>query len=432
MKSVVVVGAQWGDEGKGKVVDYLAGSFDYIARVAGGHNAGHTVIIGKDRYVLQLIPCGILRPKQHAIIGTGVVIDPAALVAEIETLAKAGIDVTGRLHVSNRAHLIFPYHRELDLAAESARGANKIGTTSRGIGPAYEDKMARRGLRMVDLLTPDLFREKAARVVAEKNRLAQGAYGAKVDFSPEVEETLKLGEKIKKYICDTAELANRALDEGKSLLFEGAQGTMLDIDHGTYPYVTSSSAISGGAATGVGVPPTKIRHVLGVSKAYTTRVGGGPFPTEMPDLEAREVRERGKEFGAVTGRPRRCGWLDLEVLRYAKMINGIDSLIVTKLDVFDTQREIKVCVGYTYKGKPIKEMPASAEEYEKITPVYKTLPGWNETTYGVQDAGKLPKAAIDYLRFISDFLQVEMGMISTGPERDATIIPAGTLLARML
>ena len=432
MKSVVVVGAQWGDEGKGKVVDYLAGSFDYIARVAGGHNAGHTVIIGKDRYVLQLIPCGILRPKQHAIIGTGVVIDPAALVAEIETLAKAGVDVTGRLHVSNRAHLIFPYHRELDLAAESARGANKIGTTSRGIGPAYEDKMARRGLRIVDLLSPELFREKAARVVAEKNRLAQGAYGAKVDFSPEVEETLKLGEKIKRYICDTAELANRALDEGKSILFEGAQGTMLDIDHGTYPYVTSSSAISGGATTGVGVPPTKIRHVLGVSKAYTTRVGGGPFPTEMPDLEAQEVRERGKEFGAVTGRPRRCGWLDLEVLRYAKMINGIDSLIITKLDVFDTQREIKVCVGYTYKGKLIKEMPASAEEYEKITPVYKSLPGWCETTYGVQDAAKLPKAAIDYLRFISDFLQVEIGMISTGPERDATIIPAGTLLARML
>jgi adenylosuccinate synthase len=432
MKSVVVVGAQWGDEGKGKVVDYLAGSFDYIARVAGGHNAGHTVIIDKDRYVLQLIPCGILRPKQHAIIGTGVVIDPAALVAEIETLAKAGIDVTGRLHVSNRAHLIFPYHRELDLAAESARGANKIGTTSRGIGPAYEDKMARRGLRMVDLLTPELFHEKAARVVAEKNRLARGAYGAEVDFSPEVEETLKLGEKIKKYICDTAELANHALDEGKSILFEGAQGTMLDIDHGTYPYVTSSSAISGGATTGVGVPPTKIRHVLGVSKAYTTRVGGGPFPTEMPDLEAQEVRERGKEFGAVTGRPRRCGWLDLEVLRYAKMINGIDSLIITKLDVFDTQREIKVCVGYTYKGKPVKEMPASAEEYEKITPVYKTLPGWSESTYGVQDAAKLPKAAIDYLCFISDFLQVEIGMISTGPERDATIVPAGTLLARML
>jgi len=432
MKSVVVVGAQWGDEGKGKVVDYLAGSFDFIARVAGGHNAGHTVIIGKDRYVLQLIPCGILRPEQQAVIGTGVVVDPAALVAEIETLAKAGIDVKGRLHISNRAHLIFPYHRELDKAAEGARGADKIGTTSRGIGPAYEDKMARRGLRMCDLLEPELFRKKAARVVAEKNRLAKGAYGADVDFSHEVEATLKLGEKIRGYICDTAELVNRALDEGKSVLFEGAQGTMLDIDHGTYPYVTSSSAISGGATTGVGVPPTKIKNVLGISKAYTTRVGGGPFPTEMPELEAQEVRERGKEFGAVTGRARRCGWLDLMVLKYAKMINGIDSLVVTKLDVFDTQREIQVCVGYTYKGKKLKEMPALAEEYEHVVPEYKTLPGWNETTYGVKDGAKLPKAALDYLRFIGDFLQVEIGMISTGPERDATIVPAGTLLARWL
>jgi len=432
MKSVVVVGAQWGDEGKGKVVDYLAGSFDYIARVAGGHNAGHTVIIGKDRYVLQLIPCGILRPKQHAIIGSGVVVDPAALVAEIETLAKAGLSVEGRMHISNRAHLIFPYHRELDLAAENARGANKIGTTSRGIGPAYEDKMARRGLRMADLLDPDLFREKAARVVDEKNRIARGAYGAKIDFTHEVEDTLKLADKIKRFICDTAELTNHALDEGKSVLFEGAQGTMLDIDHGTYPFVTSSSATSGGASTGMGVPPTKIRHVLGISKAYTTRVGGGPFPTEMPDLEAKEVRERGKEFGAVTGRPRRCGWLDLAELRYAKMINGIDSLVITKLDVFDTQREISVCVGYSYKGSPVNEMPASPEEYDRVTPVYQTLPGWCDNTYGAQDAAKLPKAAIDYLRFISDFLQVEIGMISTGPERDATIVQPGTLLARWL
>lgn len=432
MKSVVVVGAQWGDEGKGKVVDYLAGSFDYIARVAGGHNAGHTVIIGSEKHILQLIPCGILRPDRHAVIGTGVVVDPAALVKEIETLATAGIDVSGRLHVSNRAHLIFPYHRELDRAAESARGANKIGTTSRGIGPAYEDKMARRGLRMCDLLEPRLFREKAARVVAEKNALAKGAYGADVDFSHEVDVTLRLGERIREYICDTAELVNRALDEGKSVLFEGAQGTMLDIDHGTYPFVTSSSATSGGATTGMGVPPTKIKNVLGVSKAYTTRVGGGPFPTEMPDLDAKEVRERGNEFGAVTGRPRRCGWLDLAVLRYAKMINGIDSLAVTKLDVFDTQREIQVCVGYKYKGQPIQEMPALAEEYEHVTPQYKTLPGWCSPTYGVKHADRLPKTALEYLRFVSDFLQVEIGMISTGPERDATIVPEGTLLARWL
>ena len=432
MKSVVVVGAQWGDEGKGKVVDYLAGSFDYIARCGGGHNAGHTVIIGDERFVLQLIPCGILRPKPHAVIGAGVVVDPAALVAEIETLAKAGITVHGRLHVSNRAHLIFPYHRELDCAAETARGANKIGTTSRGIGPAYEDKMARGGLRVADLLDAALFREKAARVIAEKNRLAKGAYGANLDFSHEGEETLKLGQKIRGYICDTAELLNQALDGGQSVLFEGAQGTMLDIDHGTYPFVTSSSATAGGAATGLGVAPTKIKHVLGVSKAYTTRVGSGPFPTEMPDLDAKEVRARGNEFGAVTGRPRRCGWLDLAVLRYAKMINGIDSLAVTKLDVFDTQREIQVCVGYKYKGTPLREMPALAEEYERVTPDYQALSGWCQSTCGVQEYEELPKAATDYLKFISDFLEVDIGMISTGPERHATIVPRGTVLASWL
>jgi len=277
--------------------------------------------------------------------------------------------------------LIFPYHRELDRAAESARGANKIGTTSRGIGPAYEDKMARRGLRMCDLLDPALFREKAARVVAEKNRLAKGAYGADIDFSHEVEETLKLGEKIRGYICDTAELVNHALDSGQSVLFEGAQGTMLDIDHGTYPYVTSSSATSGGATTGVAFPhenQTRTWNFKSVHHARRRRA----VPTEMPDLDAKEVRERGKEFGAVTGRPRRCGWLDLAVLRYAKMINGIDSLVVTKLDVFDTQREIQVCTSYKYKGTPLTEMPALAEEYEHVTPVYKSMPGWEQETYG--------------------------------------------------
>jgi adenylosuccinate synthase len=431
-KTAVVLGAQWGDEGKGKIVDVLSERFDAVARYAGGHNAGHTVIIGDQRFVLQLIPCGVLRPGCKGVIGNGVVLDPIAFLAEVGRIREVGVAVDGNLFVSNRAQVILPYHRMIELAAESAPGRQKIGTTSRGIGPAYEDKMARRGLRMCDLLEPDLFRKKAERVVAEKNRLAKGAYGADIDFFHEVEATLKLGEKIRGYICDTAELVNRALDEGKSVLFEGAQGTMLDIDHGTYPYVTSSSAISGGATTGVGVPPTKIKNVLGISKAYTTRVGGGPFPTEMPELEAQEVRERGKEFGAVTGRARRCGWLDLMVLKYAKMINGIDSLVVTKLDVFDTQREIQVCVGYKYKGKALTEMPALAEEYEHVVPEYKTIPGWCESTYGVKDGAKLPKAALDYLRFIGDFLQVEIGMISTGPERDATIVPQGTLLARWL
>jgi len=432
MKSVVVVGAQWGDEGKGKVVDYLAESFDYIARCAGGHNAGHTVIFNGQRFVLQLIPCGILRPGKHVVIGAGVVIDPAALVGETEALAQAGFEVSGRLHVSNRAHLIFPYHRELEKAHEAARGANQIGTTSRGIGPAYEDKMARRGLRVADLMDEAIFREKAAVVLAEKSALARAAYGATLNCDKAVEEALRLGERLRGYVTDVAELLNGALEGGCSVLFEGAQGTMLDIDHGTYPFVTSSNATAGGAATGLGVPPTKINGVIGVTKAYTTRVGRGPFPTEMPDLEAKEVRDRGKEYGAVTGRPRRCGWLDLVVLRYAKMINGIDSLVVTKLDVFDTQREIQACTGYRYKGSPVRGMPATAEELEKVTPEYKTLRGWNESTSGVREAKKLPSAAHDYLKFVSDFLDVEIGMISTGPEREATIVPAGTRLANWL
>src|SRR4030088_1430367 len=432
MKSIVVVGAQWGDEGKGRVVAYLAASFDYIARCAGGHNAGHTVIYNGNRFVLQLIPCGILRPGKHAVIGSGVVVDPAALVAELDTLAKSGIDVTGRLHLSNRAHLIFPYHRQMEKAAEAARGAWKIGTTSRGIGPAYEDKMARHGIRVGDLLNPARFKEKLERVIADKDAVCRATYGVPLDTEGMAGQYLALGERLCPLIGDASALVNQALDAGRSVLFEGAQGTMLDIDFGTYPFVTSSNAISGGACTGLGVGPTRINAVAGVTKAYTTRVGSGPFPTEMPDLEATEVRDRGKEFGAVTGRPRRCGWLDLQVLRYAKMNNSIDSLVITKLDVFDTQREIQVCVGYKYKGKPLHEMPALAEEYEHVTPEYKTLPGWNETTYGLKDGTKLPKLAIDYLKFISDFLHVEIGMISTGPERDATIIQPGSLLSTWL
>jgi len=428
-KSIVVVGAQWGDEGKGKVVDYLAASFDYIARCAGGHNAGHTVIYDGSRFVLQLIPCGILRPGKHAVIGSGVVVDPAALVGELDALAQAGIDVTGRLHLSNRAHLIFPYHRQMEKAAEFARGAAKIGTTSRGIGPAYEDKMARDGIRVDDLLHPARFREKLQRVIAEKNAVCQATYGVPLDTAGLGDQYLAFAERLGPLVADTSELINDALDAGRSVLFEGAQGTMLDIDFGTYPFVTSSNAISGGACTGLGVGPTRIGAVAGVTKAYTTRVGSGPFPTEMPDLEATEVRDRGKEYGAVTGRPRRCGWLDLPVLRYAARINGISSLVVTKLDVFDTQKEIQVCTGYRYKGAPIKGMPASAADLAEITPEYRTLSGWQSDTFGVKDVGKLPRAAMDYLKFISDFLGIEIGMISTGPERDATIVCSGTQLA---
>ena len=432
MKSIVVVGAQWGDEGKGKVVDYLAGSFDYIARCAGGHNAGHTVIFDGHRFILQLIPCGILRPGKHAIIGSGVVVDPQALVEELDTLGKAGIDVNARLHISKRAHLIFPYHRQMEKAAEAARGANKIGTTSRGIGPAYEDKMARHGLRVAELMEPALFLDKLERVAQDKNAVCEAAYGAKLDMRGVAEQYLAYAERLRPYVADTAELVNAALDAGRSVLFEGAQGTMLDIDFGTYPFVTSSNATSGGACTGLGVGPMRITGVVGVTKAYTTRVGSGPFPTEMPDLEAKEVRDRGREYGAVTGRPRRCGWLDLVVLRYAKMINGISSLVVTKLDVFDTQREIQVCTGYRYKGAPIHEMPATAEELAEVKPEYRTLPGWLAPTEGIRDAERLPQKARDYLKFVADYLEVEIGLISTGPERDATIVVAGTQLASWL
>jgi len=432
MKAVAVVGAQWGDEGKGKVVDYLAASFDYVARSQGGHNAGHTVITNGDKFILQLIPCGILRPGKIAVIGPGVVVDPAALVAEMDGLAKAGIDIRGRLYLSNRAHLIFPYHRQMDKAAEAARGDSRIGTTVRGIGPAYEDKMARRGIRVCDLLEPNRFRCKLERVLHEKDAISRAAFGQPLETAGLLESYLELGERIRGLVTDTAALLNKALDEGKSVLFEGAQGTMLDIDHGTYPYVTSSSAAAGGAATGLGVPPTRITGVVAVTKAYTTRVGGGPFPTEMPDLEAKQVRDRGKEYGAVTGRPRRCGWLDLPMLRYAKMINGIDSLVVTKLDVFDEQPKIQVCVGYRLNGKKLDAMPPDVETLAQVTPEYRTLPGWRSLTYGIRDAKELPQQARDYLQFVSDELSVEIGMISTGPERDATIIPRGSKLASWL
>ena len=428
----MVVGAQWGDEGKGKVVDYLASSFDFIARYAGGHNAGHTVIFDNHRFVLQLIPSGILRPEKKAVIGAGTVVDPAALVNEVENLRKSGIDVRGRLFLSNRAHLIFPYHREMDKASEAALGTAKIGTTSRGIGPAYEDKMARRGIRVCDLVDADRFREKLERVVKEKDAISRATYGHPLETAGILDQYLELAAHIRGFVADTAVLLNRALDKGESVLFEGAQGTMLDIDHGTYPFVTSSNATSGGVATGLGVAPTRLTGVVGVTKAYTTRVGAGPFPTEMPDLDANEVRQRGNEFGAVTGRPRRCGWLDLEVLRFAKMLNGIDSLVVTKLDVFDAQPEIKVCVGYRYKGKPLEEMPADVETLGQVEPIYHTLPGWRKPTPGIRDVKDLPTAAREYLQFISEKLQVEIGMVSTGPERDATIVPRGTKLASWL
>jgi adenylosuccinate synthase len=432
MKSIVVVGAQWGDEGKGKVVDYMASSFELIARYAGGHNAGHTVIFNGHRFVLQLIPCGILRPGCQGVIGSGVVVDPAALVTELGKLQAAGIELQGRLHLSNRAHLIFPYHRQMEGAAEAARGDGKIGTTVKGIGPAYEDKVARDGLRVCDLLDPARFREKLNRVIAEKDAAFRAAGNSGLDTCGLAEQYLAYAERLRPLVTDTSTLVNKALDDGRPVLFEGAQGTMLDIDHGTYPFVTSSNATAGGACTGLGVAPTRITGVVGITKAYTTRVGSGPFPTEMPDLEAKEVRDRGQEYGAVTGRPRRCGWLDLPMLRYSIRINGISSLVVTKLDVFDTQREIQVCTGYSLRGKTLTEMPAAIEDFACVRPQYGTLPGWLAPTEGIRDGSQLPKPALDYLQFISSELGVEIGMVSTGPERDATIVEPGTRLASWL
>lgn len=430
MSTVVVVGAQWGDEGKGKVVDYLADVFDLVARYQGGHNAGHTVVVDGKRFVLQLVPSGILHPGKWVVIGSGVVLDPAALLGELESLAESGITATGRLFVSNRAHLIFPHAREMERAAEAALGPLKIGTTARGIGPTYEDKMGRRGLRTCDLLEPERFRQKLHDLLEHKNALARALYGkAALDSAPVIEQYLGYAERLRPFIADVAFLLAEARRAGKAILCEGAQGTMLDVDHGTYPFVTSSSATVGGACTGLGIPPAAITDVLGVTKAYTTRVGSGPFATEVSGKIAETLRERGGEYGAVTGRPRRCGWLDLMVLRYSALLNGITSLVVTKLDVLDQLAEIPVCVGYRYKGTPLREMPPEADVLEALEPEYQTLPGWQSSTRGLAAYEQLPQKARDYLQYVADQVEVEIGMVSTGPQRAETILLPGSRLA---
>ena len=432
-KIAVVVGAQWGDEGKGKIVDVLSENFSVVARYAGGHNAGHTVIRGGKKFILQLIPCGILRQGCRAVIGNGVVLDPMALLREIATLREAGVPVQGpgvsddasraNLFISNRAHLILPYHRMIELAAENAPGRVKIGTTSRGIGPAYEDKMGRRGLRVADLLDPALLRKHIANACAEKNLIAHALFNTEpLDADAMYTEYARAAEQVAPFVCDTAVLLNQALADGESILFEGAQGTMLDIDHGTYPFVTSSSATSGGAVTGTGVGPTAIQSVIGITKAYCTRVGEGPFPTEVTGPVGNRLRERGKEFGAVTGRPRRCGWLDLPLLRYARMINGISWIVVTKLDVLDDLEENPVCVAYKVGGKTTVEIPAHASGYERIEAVYEKLPGWRKPTSGITGFAKLPAEARAYLQFVEKESGAQIGMVSTGPDRDQGLL----------
>jgi adenylosuccinate synthase len=422
-KTAVIVGAQWGDEGKGKIVDVLSENFRVVARYAGGHNAGHTVIINGKKFVLQLVPCGVLRSDCCSVIGNGVVLDPIAFLKEVAGLREAGLRVDGNLFVSNRAHVILPYHRMIELAAENAPGRVKIGTTSRGIGPAYEDKMGRRGLRVADLLDLPLLKKHIVNAVREKNMIAHALFNTEpLDADKMYTEYAAAAEKIAPFVRDTAVLLNQKLNAGESILFEGAQGTMLDIDHGTYPFVTSSSATSGGAVIGTGVAPNAINSVIGLTKAYCTRVGEGPFPSEDKGAEGELLRKRGNEYGAVTGRPRRTGWLDLPLLNYAGMINGISWLVVTKLDVLDELGEIPVCVGYKIDGKPVMEIPAQNSGYEKIEPVYQKMPGWKSSTEGITEFGKLPQKTRDYLAFLEEQTGAKIGMVSTGPDRDHTIL----------
>jgi len=426
-KTAVVLGAQWGDEGKGKIVDVLSERFSAVARYAGGHNAGHTVIIGEHKFVLQLIPCGAARPGCKCVIGNGVVLDPIYFLDELARVRAMGTDIDSRLFVSNRAQVILPYHRMIELAAETAPGRQKIGTTSKGIGPAYGDKMARNGLRIADLLNTSLLKTHIEAACAEKNAVAHALFGSQIGSGPldpakMYDDYAAAAEQIRPFVTDTGRLLNDILTEGGSVLFEGAQGALLDIDHGTYPYVTSSSVTAGGASTGTGVGPAAIGLVISVAKAYATRVGGGSFPTEIHDAAGDQLRARGNEYGSVTGRARRCGWLDIPLLRYSNQINGAEWLVVTKLDVLDELEEIPVCVGYESNGTMSDEIPADVRGFESIKPVYTMLKGWRESTEGITDYDKLPQAARDYLAFQERESGAKIGMISTGPDRDQTIL----------
>ncbi|HXB22947.1 MAG TPA: adenylosuccinate synthase [Candidatus Solibacter sp.] len=421
-KTAVIIGAQWGDEGKGKIVDVLSENFSVVARYAGGHNAGHTVIIKGKRFVLQLVPCGVLRKGCRSVIGNGVVLDPIAFLKEVQMLREAGVQVDGNLFLSNRAHVILPYHRMIEMGAENAPGRVKIGTTSRGIGPAYEDKMGRRGLRVADLLDSKLLRTTIENACREKNMIGHALFNSEpLDPDSMYDEYARAAGQIAPFVTDTALLINKAIAAGDSVMFEGAQGTMLDIDHGTYPFVTSSSATSGGAVTGTGVAPNAIANVIGITKAYCTRVGSGPFPTEIEGEIGDQLRAKGNEYGAVTGRPRRCGWVDLPLLRYAQMINGVNWWVITKLDVLDELPEIPVCVGYKINGKKTSEVPALATGFEQIECIYEKMPGWKKSTEGVTSFEQLPKKAQEYLHFIEKESGAKIGMVSTGPDRDQTI-----------
>jgi adenylosuccinate synthase len=427
--NLAILGAQWGDEGKGKIVDLITPRFSIVARYQGGHNAGHTVYVGGRKFVLRLIPSGILHPGITCVIGNGVVIDPAALFAEIDELAGAGIDADKRIVISDKAHVILPYHRDLDLLAEARRGERKIGTTSRGIGPAYEDKIARRGIRVGDLADHAGLEQEVRDNVNARNRLVQDTT---MDPKAVLDQLRQHAERIKPWVRDVSLMLAQAMRDGQSVLFEGAQGTLLDIDHGTYPYVTSSNASIGGVCTGLGVPPRAINGVLGVAKAYTTRVGEGPLPTELSGEMGNRLRESGNEYGAVTGRPRRCGWYDAVAVRYGVRINGLDALALTKLDVLDGLDHVDICTAYTCGGRTLTEFPSDLAQLVASKPVYESMPGWSAPTKGVRRWADLPDAARRYIARLEEVSGVQAAIVSTGSERDDTIVRDDVMKARGL
>jgi adenylosuccinate synthase len=428
--NIAVLGAQWGDEGKGKIVDMLTPHFATVARYQGGHNAGHTVYVEGRKFVLHLIPSGILHPGVTCIIGNGVVIDPQALFKEVDELARLGIDVDGRLLISEKAHIILPYHRELDVLSEARRGERKIGTTSRGIGPAYEDKIGRRGIRVCDLLGDrDALAQEVRENVNARNRMI---IDSTLDWKPLFDQVVAFGERMRPWVADVSLYLHQTINAGKNVMFEGAQATLLDIDHGTYPFVTSSNATVGGVCTGLGVPPKAIGGVLGVAKAYTTRVGEGPLPTELSGELADRLRESGQEYGASTGRPRRCGWYDAVVVRYSARINGLDAIALTKLDVLDGLPEVKLCTGYKLANGSVVEFPADLRILAQAEPVYETLPGWSTPTKGATDFARLPDEARRYIRRLEEASGVPCAIISTGSDRSETIVRPDSAVAGWL
>jgi adenylosuccinate synthase len=419
MNNLAVLGAQWGDEGKGKIVDLLTPRFDIVARYQGGHNAGHTVYVNGVKFVLRLIPSGMLHPGIACVIGNGVVIDPQALFGEVDELGRHGIDVENRLFVSDKAHLILPYHRDLDLLSEARRGERKIGTTSRGIGPAYEDKIGRRGIRVADLANPHGLEQNVRDNVLARNRLV---HDSTMDWQAVLHQLLETGRRLRPLVRDVSLMLASAMKAGRSILFEGAQGTLLDIDHGTYPYVTSSNASIGGVCTGLGVGPSAIGAVLGVAKAYTTRVGEGPLPTELTGDMGARLRDSGNEYGAVTGRPRRCGWYDAVAVRYGVRINGLDALALTKLDVLDGLERLEICTAYRCGSRTISEFPSDIAQLATCEPVYESMPGWSAPTRGIRRFADLPENARRYIARLEDVSGVPAAIVSTGSDRDDTII----------